>query len=164
MPIKREFEQLLFNSKLNDAQNKIYVQWVLANKTDNCTVSHKHLTGSFLYKLNNGACSIIPYPTIEAKHIWQVYVTKELLLFLYYTRHYMILKSFGSTKIRNNSKTSNNVSRPIFLSMSTTRQVLTVSLLMEEALFTWAFRRWVSLFLSIYKSSRCRINKGSYKS
>ena len=45
LPIKREFKQLLFNSKLNDVPNKINVQRVLANKTNNCTVSHKHLTG-----------------------------------------------------------------------------------------------------------------------
>ena len=51
LPIKREFEQVLFNSKLNDAQNKINVQGVLANKTDNCTVSHKYLTGQFFVRI-----------------------------------------------------------------------------------------------------------------
>ena len=30
--------------------------------------------------------------------------------------------------------------------MSTTRQILIIALLIEEALFTWAFRRWVSLY------------------
>ena len=33
-----------------------------------------------------------------------------------------------------------------FFTMSTTRQILTIRLLAEEALFTWAFQRWVSLF------------------
>ena len=58
---------------------------------------------------------VIPYPTIEEKHIWQVYVISELkkiVLFLCYTRHGMnfcsckkqICKSFNCTKIRNNSK------------------------------------------------------------
>ena len=34
--------------------------------------------GEFKYKLNDDACMIIPYPTVEEKHIWQVYVTSEL--------------------------------------------------------------------------------------
>ena len=38
--------------------------------------------------------------------------------------------------------TSNSNSRSLFFfTMSTIRQVLTITLLMEEALFTWAFRR-----------------------
>ena len=71
--------------------------------------------GGFKYKLNNGVCTIIPYPTVEEKHNLQVYVTNELkkiVLFLYYMRHGMnfhscrkhILKSFGCNKIRNDSK------------------------------------------------------------
>ena len=31
-----------------------------------------------VYKLNNGACMIIPYQTVEVKQIWEVYVTNEL--------------------------------------------------------------------------------------
>ena len=31
-----------------------------------------------VYKLNNGACAIIPYQTVEVNHIWKVYVTSEL--------------------------------------------------------------------------------------
>ena len=31
--------------------------------------------GGFYYTLNNGACTVIPYPTVEQKNIWQVYVT-----------------------------------------------------------------------------------------
>ena len=47
-----------------------------ANKTDNRTVSYKHRTKR-----------IIPYPTVEEKHIWQVYETSELKieLFCFYT-------------------------------------------------------------------------------
>ena len=56
-------------------------------------------------------CVIIPYPTVEVKHMWQLYVTSELrikfFLFLYYTHHGVnfhscekqIFKSFGCTKI-----------------------------------------------------------------
>ena len=33
-----------------------------------------------------------------------------------------------------------------FLTMSTTRQILTIALLDEEVLFTWACQRWVTLF------------------
>ena len=91
-----------------------------------------------MYKLNNDVCVIILYSTIEEKHIWQVYVTsklKKIVLFLYYKRHGMnfhgcekhMFKSFGCTKICNNSKwtkmsrhevmppsTSNSDSRTIF--------------------------------------------------
>ena len=50
------------------AQNEINVQWGLANKTDNGIVSYKHYTGrGFSYKLSHGACTIIPYPTVEVK-------------------------------------------------------------------------------------------------
>ena len=43
-----------------------------------------------------------------------------------------------------------------FLVMSTTKQTLVVLLLTEEALFTQAFRRWVSLFkyLQEFKAAR----------
>ena len=37
----------------------------------------------FQYKSNNGACTIIPYPTVEVKHIWQVYVASELKIKLF---------------------------------------------------------------------------------
>ena len=50
------------------AQNEINVQVELANKTDNRTVSYKKQEG-FQYKLNNDACNIIPYPTVEEKYI-----------------------------------------------------------------------------------------------
>ena len=43
-----------------------------ANKTDNRTVSYKHRTKR-----------IIPYPTVEEKHIWQVYETSELKIELF---------------------------------------------------------------------------------
>ena len=36
------------------------------------------LQGGLQYKLNNGACVIIPYPTVDVKHIWLVYVSSEL--------------------------------------------------------------------------------------
>ena len=38
-----------------------------------------------------------------------------------------------------------------FLTMSTTRQTLTIRLLAEETLFTWAFRGYVSLFKYLQK-------------
>ena len=34
--------------------------------------------------MNNDACKIIPYRTVEEKHIWQVYVTSELKMELFY--------------------------------------------------------------------------------
>ena len=37
------------------------------------------------------------------------------------------------------------------LTMSTIRQVLTIPLLLKEALFTWAFQGWVSLFKYLQK-------------
>ena len=88
-------------------------------------------------------------------------------MFLYYTRHGInfrncekyIFESFDNTKIRNDSKwtktsrnevmqptTSNNESQPIF-PMSTIWQVLTIAFLTQETLYTWAFRRWLSLFI-----------------
>ena len=60
---------LLFNSNLNVAQNGINVQGELANKIDYRTVSYKHRTGRILVQLYNGACTIIPHPTVEVKHI-----------------------------------------------------------------------------------------------
>ena len=65
------------------AQNEINVQGELANKTNNRTVS---------YKLNKDACTIIPYPTVQEKHIWQVYVTSELKikLFCFFTIRAMV--------------------------------------------------------------------------
>ena len=114
---------------------------------------------------------IIPYPTVKLKHILQVYVTNELkiklfcfftiraIVRIFHSHDKQIFKSFSSTKIRRDSKwtktsqyevmqptTSNKDSWPIFLTMSTTRQVFTIPLWTEEALFTWAFRRWVSFF------------------
>ena len=41
------------------------MQGELENKTDNRSI----VQGGFWYKLNNGACAIIPYPTVEVKHI-----------------------------------------------------------------------------------------------
>ena len=50
-------------------QNEGNVQGGLANKTDNRTVSFKHGTRRIFFSLNNGACMVIPYPTVEVKHI-----------------------------------------------------------------------------------------------
>ena len=50
------------------AQNEINVHVELANKTDNRMVSYKKQEG-FQCKLNNDACKIIPYPTVEEKYI-----------------------------------------------------------------------------------------------
>ena len=41
----------LFNSKLNVAQNEINLQGILANKTDNRTVSYKPRTGMILVQI-----------------------------------------------------------------------------------------------------------------
>ena len=61
----------LFNSKLNDC-----AEWNKhAGKTDK---SCKHCIGRILVKLNNGDCTIIPYPTAEERHTWQVYVISGL--------------------------------------------------------------------------------------
>ena len=45
-----------------------------------------------MYKLNNDACKIIPYPRVEEKHISQVYVTIELKmeLFCFFTVGLMV--------------------------------------------------------------------------
>ena len=121
--------------------------------------------GGFQCKLNNGACTIISHRTVKMKHIWQVYLTSELKIKLFFlvTVHAMVWKQifnfFGFTKICNDSKwakasrnevmqptTSKNNSQPIFPYMSTIRQVLTMPLWTEEALFTWQLRRRVSLF------------------
>ena len=40
--------------------------------------SCKYCTGRILVNLNNGDCTIIPYPTVEDKHTWQVYITNGL--------------------------------------------------------------------------------------
>ena len=50
-------------------QNEINVQGELVDKTDNRTVSYKHSTGRILVQLNNDAFRIIPYPTVQEKHI-----------------------------------------------------------------------------------------------
>ena len=60
------------------AQSDIKVKRKLANKTDNHTVLYKHHAGRISVQLNNGACIIISYPTVEVKHIGQVYVAREL--------------------------------------------------------------------------------------
>ena len=51
------------------AQNEINVPRELAYKTDNRTVSYSIKLGGLSFKLNNDACTIIPYPTGEVKHI-----------------------------------------------------------------------------------------------
>ena len=60
------------------AMNEVNMQGELANKTDNRAISDKHRQGGLKCNLYNGASTIIPYPTIEVKDIWQVYVTVEL--------------------------------------------------------------------------------------
>ena len=74
------------------AQNEINVLEELANKNDNHTFSYKHRKGGFYNKLNNDACTIVSYPTLEDKHIWQVYVTNELKikLFCFFTIRAMV--------------------------------------------------------------------------
>ena len=50
-------------------QNEVNVQRELANKTDNRTSHVSIVQGGLQYKLNSGACTIIPYPTVQVKHI-----------------------------------------------------------------------------------------------
>ena len=50
-------------------QNEINVQEELANKANNPTVSYKHRIGRLLVQIKYDACTIIPYPTVEEKHI-----------------------------------------------------------------------------------------------
>ena len=88
----------------------------------------------------------------------------------FHSREKQMFKSFGRTKIRNDSKciktsrnevmqptTSNKDSRPVFPYVSTIRHVLPIPLLAEEALF---YLYYLLTFrdefhsLSIYKSSR----------
>ena len=42
------------------------------------------IQGGLQLKLNNGASAIIPYLTVEVKHIWQVNVVSELKIKLFY--------------------------------------------------------------------------------
>ena len=111
------------------------------NKKIKLIIAQSHISiakGGFSYKLNNDACTIIPYPAVELKRTWQVYITSELKikLFRFFTmRHGMnfhscekqIFKSFGCTKIHKDSRwtktslnevmqptSSNNGSRSIF--------------------------------------------------
>ena len=51
------------------AQNEINVLGELANKTDNRTVSYNHRAEKILVQLNNDTCTIIPYSTVQEKHI-----------------------------------------------------------------------------------------------
>ena len=76
--------------------------------------SHISIEQEGLYcKLNNGACTIIPYPIVEVKHILVVHVTSELkiklLCFFTYTHHNINFhrcekQIFKSSGIRKDSK------------------------------------------------------------
>ena len=79
------------------------------------------------------------------KHSWYFYIPSEIKikLFCFFT--------LCSSKIYNSSnqtKTSqkNKIQLTLFLTISTTRQILASLLLREKTLFTWAFWRWASLF------------------
>ena len=101
-----------------------------------------HRAGRILVQINN-ACTIIPYPTAEEKHIWQVYVTSELkknCFVIYYTRRDLnfhicekqIFKSFGCTEIattQNEPKRAEPakvIHKQFFISMSTIWHILTI--------------------------------------
>ena len=64
---------------------------------------------------DDGDCTIVWYPTVGMKHIWQVYVTSDLktmsFCFFYFKHHGMNFHGYGKqmlsidcTKIGNNSK------------------------------------------------------------
>ena len=114
---------------------------------------------------------MIAYVTVEVKHIWQVYVTSELKtkLFCFFTIRTMVwifiavekrfLNLSAVLKVATtqnepkraekklcNPQPATTIHDQFFLTMSTTRQILTIPLLTEEAFFTWVFRRWVSIF------------------
>ena len=143
------------------------------------------LKGGFQYKLSNDAGAIIPYPTFEEKHIWQVYVTSELKIKLFYFftieamvgvfiavknryLNFLSLRNFATTqnepkgvKMKQcNPQPATEIHDQFFLTMSTIKQALTILLLMEKALFTWAFRSWVSFFKCLQEFKE-RINKCS---
>ena len=67
-------------------------------------IAQSHISivqGEIYHKLNNGACAIIPYPTIEVKDIWQVHVATELKIKLvcFFTIH-TIIRIFVAVKNR----------------------------------------------------------------
>ena len=87
--------------------------------------------GGFLYKLNNGSCTIIPYPTVEVKYIWEVFVTSESKIksFHFFTIRAMVwifvavknrylnllaVLKFAKTKNEPKRAKTNNDLRPIF--------------------------------------------------
>ena len=60
-------------------QNKINVQ---GGKQIEVIIAQSHISiiqGGFLYKLNNGACTIIPYPTVEVKSSSDANKTRYIL-------------------------------------------------------------------------------------
>ena len=104
---------------------------------------------------------IIPYPTVEVKHIQQVYVTSELKIkffcFLTYASHNMnfyccekqIFKSSGCTEISAGFG-SQNEPKPAETKYCNSQRPVFHCHVYNQALFdnpfTWAFQRWVSLF------------------
>ena len=159
-------------------QNEINVQGELANKNWQSQSHISTVQGEFWCKFNSDAYRIIPYSTIQEKHIWHVYVTSEIKIKSFcflairvtvwisiavknrYRNLSAVLKFTATQNEPKRAETKSCNPQPataihdqFFFTMSTIRQVLTIPLLMEEALFTWAFRRWVSLiqFLQEFK-------------
>ena len=134
------------------------------------TITHSHISiveEGFYNKLNNDACTIVPYPTVEDKHIWQVYVTNELKIKLFWLftiramvwilitvkNRYLNISPVLKFDSRWTKRSENELMQPtpagaihdqFFLTLPTIRQVLTMLLL--TTLFTWAFQSWLSLF------------------
>ena len=75
----------LLNSKLSDSTEWNKSTGRISKQKQIIAQSHiSIIQGGFQYKLNNGACTIIPYPTVEVNHIRQVYVGSELKIKLFY--------------------------------------------------------------------------------
>ena len=128
---------------------------------------------------------IIPYPTVEVKHIWQVYLISELKIksvcffpirpmiwiFIAVKNRYLnLLVVLKFLKTQNepkrvekkscNQQVATTIDGQFFLTMSTTRQILTIPLLKEFFSFisvTFVTRKWENKSASIELVTRSEI-------
>ena len=110
-----------------------------------------------ILELRNRVCCKTSTVSLHAM-VWIFIAVKNRYLNLSAVLKFATTKKWTETS-RNDvmqPKNSSSDSRPIFPSMSSIRQVLKIPLLMEEALFTRVFWRWVSLFKYLQE-----LNKGS---